>query len=68
MEKEKKKQTKSQKLQLSQTNKKFLGVCGGLAEYLNADPSLVRFFFVLLFFAPVPTLLIYGIMWFVIKD
>jgi len=53
---------------LSQTDKKILGVCGGLAEYLNADPSLVRFFFIMLFFAPVPALLIYGISWFIMKD
>jgi len=65
---EKEKQTKNQKLRLSQTDKKILGVCGGLAEYLNADPSLVRFFFIMLFFAPVPALLIYGISWFIMKD
>ena len=65
---EKKKQTKNQKLRLSQTNKKFLGVCGGLAEYLNADPTLMRFFFILLFFAPLPAILIYVIMWFLMRE
>ncbi|PSQ69547.1 MAG: hypothetical protein BRD31_05420, partial [Bacteroidetes bacterium QH_2_64_26] len=25
----------------SRTNKKLLGVCGGIAEYLNLDPTLV---------------------------
>ena len=30
----------------SRTNKKLLGVCGGIAEYLNLDPTLVRIAFV----------------------
>jgi phage shock protein PspC (stress-responsive transcriptional regulator) len=32
----------------SQDDKMLFGVCGGLAEYLNIDPVLVRLFFVLL--------------------
>lgn len=35
-----------QKLTRSRTNKKLLGVCGGIAEYLNLDPTLVRIAFV----------------------
>ena len=31
----------------SQDDKMLFGVCGGLAEYLNIDPVLVRLFFVL---------------------
>ena len=30
------------KLRKSNTNKKICGVCGGIAEYLNADPTLIR--------------------------
>ena len=30
------------KLYLSRTNKKIGGVCGGLGEYLDVDPTLVR--------------------------
>ena len=30
------------KLCKSNTNKKICGVCGGIAEYLNADPTLIR--------------------------
>ena len=26
----------------SRTDKKWLGVCGGLAKYLDCDPSIVR--------------------------
>ncbi len=36
------------KLYRSQSNRMIAGVCGGLGEYLNIDPILVRIFFVLL--------------------
>lgn len=41
--------TKKDKKRLtrSRTDKKFLGVCGGIAEYLNLDPTLVRIAFVI---------------------
>ena len=35
------------KLCKSNTNKKICGVCGGIAEYLNADPTLIRLGFLL---------------------
>lgn len=35
------------KLYRSNTNKKIAGVCGGLAEYLNMDPTVVRLIWVL---------------------
>ena len=31
----------------SNTNKKICGVCGGIAEYLNTDPTLIRLAFLL---------------------
>ncbi|MGN1118658.1 MAG: PspC domain-containing protein [Acutalibacteraceae bacterium] len=30
------------KLHKSATDKKICGVCGGLAEYLNIDPTIIR--------------------------
>lgn len=30
------------KLYRSRTDKKIAGVCGGLAKYLNVDPTIVR--------------------------
>ena len=36
------------KLYLSDTDKKIGGVCGGLGEYLDIDPTLVRVVFVIL--------------------
>ena len=35
------------KLCKSNINKKICGVCGGIAEYLNADPTLIRLAFLL---------------------
>lgn len=35
------------KLCKSNTNKKIAGVCGGIAEYLDCDPTFVRLLFVL---------------------
>ena len=36
------------KLYLSNTDKKILGVCGGIAETYDIDPTLVRLTFVFL--------------------
>jgi len=54
------------KLYLSTTDKKFLGVCGGIAETYDIDPTLVRLAMVFLtlvsFVAPlVVTYIIAGI-------
>lgn len=35
------------RLERSTTNKVVAGVCGGIAEYLQVDPTLVRVFFVI---------------------
>jgi len=32
----------------SNTDKKICGVCGGIAEYLNTDPTLVRLAFLVI--------------------
>ena len=38
------------KLYRSRTNRMLCGVCGGVGEYFNIDPTLVRLGFVLLVF------------------
>jgi phage shock protein C len=38
---------RKKRLARSRTDKKFLGVCGGIAEYLGLDPTLVRVAFVI---------------------
>ena len=44
---------------LSQTDKKVAGVCGGLAEYFDIDPLLVRVAALFLFFFGGGGLLLY---------
>ena len=36
------------KLYRSNTNRKLCGVCGGLAEYFDIDPTIIRLIFVFL--------------------
>jgi phage shock protein PspC (stress-responsive transcriptional regulator) len=36
------------KLERSRTNSRLAGVCGGLGEYLDVDPTLIRLAFILL--------------------
>ena len=38
-------------LRRSLQNRKICGVCGGLGEYLNMDPTVVRLIWVLICFA-----------------
>ncbi len=52
------------KLYKSSTNKMLEGVCGGLAEYINADPTIVRILYVLISIlsAGFPGILVYIIL------
>ena len=36
------------RLYKSRTNRVLCGVCGGIGEYLNIDPTIIRLLFVLL--------------------
>ena len=47
----------------SNTDKMIAGVCGGLAQYLAVDPTIVRLVFLLLFFLGGSAIPIYLIMW-----
>jgi phage shock protein PspC (stress-responsive transcriptional regulator) len=38
----------NKRLYKSQTNKVLFGVCGGLGEYFNIDPTIIRLILVLL--------------------
>src|SRR5579864_1976393 len=44
--------TSHKRLMLSVTNKKLAGVCGGLAEYLDVDATIVRLIWVALSVVP----------------
>lgn len=51
----------------SMTNKMIAGVCGGLANYFNVDPVLMRVIFVLLVLIGIfPGVLAYLVCWVVI--
>ena len=54
------------KLYLSDTDKKLGGVCGGLGEYFEKDPTLFRLLFVLVTLCWGAGILLYLIMWLVI--
>lgn len=49
------------KLYRSQHNKVFAGVCGGLGEYMNVDPVLIRLIWMLVVIATgfVPGVVVY---------
>ena len=51
----------------SRTNKMLAGVCGGIAEWMGWDPTVVRLAYVLvsILSAAFPGLLIYLILWLV---
>lgn len=52
----------TRRLYRSNSNRMIAGVCGGLGEYLNLDPTVVRLIFVLLFLLAGHGLLIYLIL------
>ncbi len=51
------------KLTRSLTDRKIAGVCGGLADYLNVDPTVVRIIFLALLLIFGGGLLLYLIIW-----
>lgn len=51
------------RLYRSRSEEMIAGVCGGLADYLNVDPTVIRLVFLLLLFAGGGGLFIYLILW-----
>jgi phage shock protein C len=56
------------KLYRSRKNKVLGGVCGGLGEYFDIDPSLIRLLWVVVFLMGGSGLLIYIIFWIVLPE
>jgi phage shock protein C len=55
------------RLMRSSTDKKLGGVCAGLADYLDMDPTLVRVLWVVIGFCAAGTgVLVYFVLWFVL--
>ena len=60
----------AKKLYRSKKNRVISGVCAGIAEYLNIDPTIVRLVYILLtiFTAVAPFVLIYLVMWIIVPE
>jgi len=58
------------KLYRSLSDRKIAGVCGGLGEYLSADPTLIRLIAIFLgfFTGIIPGLITYIVGWIVIPE
>lgn len=56
------------KLTRSTDDRMLAGVAGGLAEYFNIDPTLVRLLFVTFTLLGGPGLILYIIMWIVVPE
>lgn len=57
------------RLYRSREDRKIAGVCGGLAEYFNIDPVLIRVIAVLLLLpGGVPGFLPYVILWIIVPN
>jgi phage shock protein C len=58
----------NKRLYRSRTDKQMSGVCGGVADYLGIDPTIVRIVWVLLTLAGGPGLVLYIIMALVVPE
>ena len=57
------------KLTLSENHQKIAGVCGGIAEYFNIDPTIVRILWIAGIFLALGTgVLAYLLCWFLIPN
>lgn len=58
------------KLYRSTTERKIAGICGGVAELLNLDPTIVRLIFILIMLITgiIPMLIFYLIAWWIIPQ
>ncbi|EIL96039.1 MULTISPECIES: PspC domain-containing protein [Rhodanobacter] len=53
----------SKRLSRSRTDRKLAGVCGGIAEFLGWDPTLVRVLWIVLTMLGGSGILIYLVLW-----
>lgn len=60
------KKEKTTRLYRSETNRVIAGVAGGLGEYFNIDPTIVRILFILLTIFGGSGLIIYIVLWLII--
>ena len=58
----------NKRLLRSKTSRQIAGVCGGLAEYFNVDPTIVRVLFVIATLLGGPGLILYIILAIVVPE
>lgn len=60
-------ETQRPRLRRSRSNKMLAGVCGGIAEWMDWDPTVVRLTYILLSIlsAAFPGILVYLVLWLV---
>jgi len=58
------------RLKRSKDDKKIAGICGGLGNYFEVDPVIIRVVFILvaILSAVIPAIIAYIIMWFVVPE
>ena len=61
-------QENPKKLYRSRKNRFIAGVCGGLGEFFDIDPTWIRLLFVLFLFLGGSALLIYIVMWLIVPE
>jgi phage shock protein C len=60
--------TQPRRLYRSRRDRMIAGVCGGLAEYFNIDPTIIRIIAVVALIAGMGGFLAYIIMWIVVPE
>ena len=58
----------TKKLYRSTKNKRIAGVCGGIAEYLDVDPTIVRLIWIFACFLGAAGILAYLIAWIIMPE
>jgi phage shock protein C len=56
------------RLYRSRSDRMLVGVCGGIAEYFNVDPTLVRIITVVVALLPGPAVIAYLIAWLIVPE
>jgi phage shock protein C len=54
------------KLWRSRKDRRIAGVCGGLGEYFNMDPTWIRIIFIIFLLLGGSALIIYALMWIIV--
>ncbi len=56
------------RLYRKRNDRMLAGVCAGLGDYLNIDPTIVRIIFIVLVFAGLGGVLVYLILWLITPE